>query len=70
VIEIFSPGIGELPKPGRSIAITRYRSENAGMFSSQLTQLPARPWMKTIVSSPWPTSMTFTGRPSTSTHCW
>ena len=53
-------GIGESPKPGRSIAITRWSATKAGMFSSQFTQLPASPWMKTIVLSPWPRSMTST----------
>ena len=42
-IEIRPDGISEPPKPGRSGAITRKRSMNAGMFSSQFCHSPPRP---------------------------
>jgi hypothetical protein len=48
--------------------MTRWSPLKAGMFSSQFTHEPLRPWMKMIVRSPEPMSMTFIERPPTSTH--
>ena len=69
MIEIFSRGIGDSPKPGRSGAITRWESMKAGMLSSQFCHVPDSPCTNTIagLSAP-PVSITLTSRPSTVTR--
>src|SRR3712207_4763984 len=66
-MEILSRGIGDCPKPGRSIAMTRWDSMNCGICSSQFCHEPESPCTKTS-GGPEPTSRTFAGRPSTSTQ--
>jgi hypothetical protein len=46
LIEIFSAGIPDRPKPGRSGATTRWESMNSGRLSSQFCQQPPRPCTK------------------------
>jgi hypothetical protein len=68
---ILSAGIGEAPKPGRSIAITRLpAAAKAGSCSSQFTQAPASPWTKTTVRSPSPSSTTLTASAPTRSQRW
>ena len=65
-IEIRPDGISEPPKPGRSGAITRKRSMNAGMFSSQFCHSPPRPCRNSSGGPSPPVSIRFTRRPRTS----
>ncbi len=62
-----SVGIGELPNPGRSTAITRWSPARTGTCSSQLRHEPDRPWTKTS-GGPSPMSIVLRTAPSTATQ--